>query len=438
VQELFALLESFGLNRRQGLNRKLSQFGSRNVVRLLEALAEFQSAPSSVKPGRLVFYPAGGRMGLGAGERSVRSSLLLADHIALPNTLRHHAAWTLQGIDREKVDAGILGRLHPYLFQLFLLKPLFDSHLASLIDVRSAPVSVIHPLANALRHEFLRWITYGVDALGTPLFLMTLGGRHYFANTALSSMGTEMFVHPPPESTDAIIQIGPLTTEGRFEPRDPSALLSGVHPLAQQFEEFISVELFRAQMLAEGAARAGASLMTDSDDDWCILRLFGTTDSNAHILGPESVLAETLSEDLPFIADVPVDALVRLRAETEAGFDNFRSLLLKGAAKVGNVTDPTKRYAAAHTFVVEELQPEYARYRSLVNGARRERAGSIVGGVGVIALAVVLAALGNDPRLAGAATTSIPFFNRLLDAQRRLDESESDAVSFLWKVERSV
>lgn len=118
-------------------------------------------------------------------------------------------------------------------------------------------------------------------------------------------------------------------------------------------------------------------------------------------------------------------------------FDNFRSLLFKGAKKVRETTDVANRYAAAHRFVVEELQPEYARYRSRVNGARRERVVSVAVGAGVIALAVMLAAWGGDVRLAGAATTSLPFFSRVIDAQRRLDESEGDAVRFLWKLERS-
>ncbi len=251
-------------------------------------------------------------MGLGAGERSVRSSLLLADHIALPNALRTEAASMLQGIDKAKLDAVLLSRLHPYLFQFPLLRPLFEEGLASLVDVPGVPLNIIHPLANGLKREFFRWITYGVDSHGRPSFSMTVGGRHYFADTNMSALGTEMMTAPPAESTDAVVQMGLFTTQGKFERKDASELLSGVHPLTRQLEEFISMELFRAQMLVEGAARAGGSLMTDSDDDWSLIRLFGSTDNDAHILAPESVLVETLSEDLPFVADVPLDALMRL------------------------------------------------------------------------------------------------------------------------------
>jgi hypothetical protein len=416
-------------------------------VELLSELSLFSPPPRTESKGEIAFFPGGGKMGLGCADRVARGLLLMGDHIAYPNALKINAAeWLTRLENGENVDQvkdSLNTYLHPYIYQYLQLRPLLDAGLASLVNVTPPTLSLVHPLANRLRKEFLKWVEYGVDGAGKPWFVLGVGSNFYSSSSGvgIDSYGTMLIQAKALTTTDDVIHM-----EGGFkpvgngvEPRDASPLLSGAHPLANSYEQFISIELFRVQALADAARRSGGDLVTDSAADWDILDLLCTHSEGDDLRVTDSALAETLGDSLPFISNVSLAELVELRLRLGTQFDAFRGYLLdvsKGLPLAER--DPQKRYTLAREMILKEIRPRLAEYSSAMKAAARERLTSGAIGVGGIALTMMLAIVNRDwPTAAvatGALNASRPFLERALGAQKQLDIAEGDPMFFLWQL----
>jgi hypothetical protein len=288
-------------------------------------------------------------------------------------------------------------------------------------------------------------VEYGVDGAGKPWFVLGVGSNFYSSSSGvgIDSYGTMLIQAKALTTTDDVIHM-----EGGFkpvgngvEPRDASPLLSGAHPLANSYEQFISIELFRVQALADAARRSGGDLVTDSAAVWDILDLLCTHSEDDDLRVTDSALAETLGDSLPFISNVSLAELVELRLRLGTQFDAFRGYLLdvsKGLPLAER--DPQKRYTLAREMILKEIRPRLAEYTNAMKAAARERLTSGAIGVGGIALIMMLAIVSRDwPTAAvatGALNASRPFLERALGAQKQVDIAEGDPMFFLWQLEK--
>jgi hypothetical protein len=442
------LLKEHGLASHKSLSRDLARFGRDRFRSLLEALCGYTPPPSPPRPGRLVFFPAGGRLGLGSGERGVRGLILIADHIVLPYDLGRQAASMLSAFERggsPKAFDDLKGRsgieLHPYLHQYMKLKLLVDEGLVSLCPPPAPPLDLVHPMANALKQEFLRWVDYGVDGKGKPWMVLTVGPRCWSAYGDLRVGPSTIAPQRPFESTDDL----PHRDQG-FRPAGPGVrqanpedLLSGSHPLTEAFENFISVELFRAQLLTQAADKMGASLATDADSDWEILGFLASRSETADPLQAAGTLVQTLTDSLPFMRDVPIAKLVELRVDNGTEFDNLRSTLLRASRDVAEEPDLGQRYRRAAEVVVGDIMPRLARYNANVTALARKRglaAATAAGAAASVALMWALfgVELASAPVSGALATTAGTYLKSVIEAQRQIDEAKGDPMFFLWKL----
>lgn len=449
MDPLLNLLDSYDLRSPSAVSRTLSRFSRARLRELLQDLSKFEPPSRTEKKGEISFFPGGGQMGLGCADRVSRGLLLVGDHIAFPNALKLNSGEWLgrleNGENLDQVRISLNTYLHPYIYQYIQLRPLLDAGLASLVDVTPPTFSLIHPLANRLRSEFLKWVEYGVDGAGKPWFVLGIGSNFYSSSSGvgIDSFGMTIVQAKPLISTDELIHM-----DGGFKPmgsgverRDASPLLSGVHPLASSYEQFISVELFRVQALADGARRSGADLVTDSDADWEILDLLCSREDDSGLRVGDAALAETLADSLPFLANISLDKLVDLRLRLSTEFDALRGYLIdvsKGLAIAE--PDPRKRSKRAREIILTEVQPRLSEYSAVMKATARDRLTSGVVGVGSIALTVMLAVLNRDwPTAAiatGALNASRPFLERAFEAQKQLDTAEGDPLFFLWRLKK--
>ncbi len=384
-------------------------------------------------------------MGLGSADRVARGLLLTADHIAFPNALKIVSTEWVRKLDEEpdldSIKSSFGTFLHPYLFQYLQLRPLIDEGLASLVDVSPPIWSLIHPLANKLRRDFLRWVEYGVDGQGKPWFVLSVGSNHYSSGAGFDSFDMTIVQARALTSTDELISMdGGLRPMGAgVERRDPEALVSATHPLAQSYEEFISIELFRVQALAQGAARTNGKLVTDSDADWRILDLLFQRDE-VELPSPDATLAEVLGDSLPFLGNVSLPELVELRLRLENQFDAFRGTLLRASHDLRGEPDLAKRRDAARLFVLDELRPRLSEYAAMMKATARERLVSGGVGAGSIVLTMMLAFMCQDLPTAATAVGTLkvaqPYLQRALSAQKERDLASGDPMYFLWEINR--
>lgn len=445
MDPLLELLSEYELTSSAKIARTLSRFGRPRLRSLLTELAAFTPPVRAERPGEITYFPAGGKMGLGSAVRAARGLLLAADHIAFPNNLRIHAADWLSRLDDKAdldgVKSSLNTFLHPYLYQYLQIRPLIDEGLASLVNVSPPIFSLVHPMANKLRRDFLQWVEYGVDGRGQPWFVMGVGSNYYSSGAGIDSFGTMLIQARPLPSTDELIPM-----QGGFKPmgdgvelRDREALASGTHPLAESYEKFISVELFRVQALAEGARRTGGRLVTDSDADWRILDLLCTRDE-IDLTSPDAALAEVLGDSLPFLESVSLTDIVELRLRLGAQFDAFRGSLLRASRDLAQEPDVAKRHDAARRIVLEELQPKFSAYTAMMKATARERLVGGAVGVGSIVLTMMMAFVNHDWPTAAVATGAVgvarPYIDRALSAQKERDLAGGDPMFFLWELQR--
>ena len=384
-------------------------------------------------------------MGLGSADRVARGLLLAADHIAFPNALKINSTEWLGRLDEEASLDGVKSSLntflHPYVYQYLQLRPLIDKGLASLVDVSPPVLQLIHPLANKLRRDFLPWVEYGVDGRGQPWFVMGVGSNYYSSGGGIDSFRTILVEARPLPSTDELIPM-----QGGFKPmgdgvelRDREALASGAHPLAESYEKFISIELFRVQALAEGARRSGGKLVTDSDADWRILDLLCTRDE-VELTSPDAALAEVLGDSLPFLGNVSLTDIVDLRVRLESQFDAFRGTLLRASSELAEEPDVAKRHESARRIVLEELQPRFSEYAAMMKATAHERLLGGGLGAGSIVLTMMMAFLHHDWPTAVVATGALnaarPYIERAFSAQKERDVAGGDPMFFLWALQR--
>jgi hypothetical protein len=452
MDSLFQLLKEHGLTSERSLARNLSQLGRDHLRILLKDLATYQPAAQALRPGTLTFFPAGGRLGLGTAERTARGLLLLADHIVLPNDLAPQARELLgkleQGKDLSQVKGLLDGSIHPYLYQYLRLQPLFQEGLASLAAMPSAPTNLVHPLANGLKRDFLQWVEHGTTQAGKPWMVLRVAPNYWSDFNGIRAGTTRLIPAKPLTSTDDLISL-----EGGFKPGgpgvrqlDPVELLSGAHPLAEAYEEFISIELFRVQMLAEAANGLNASLVTDIDTDWDIIRLLTTRTETAEPVDYATELVESLGESLSFIERVPLGELVKLRMERSAEFDSFRAVLFQVSRALAQEADPERRYRAARLAVVQEIQPRFAEYNAKMTALAGERGFALATGAAAPFIIMMFALLGSallgieasPTATAGTALASaVPYIKRVLEAHRQLGAAQGDPMFFLWTLKQA-
>ena len=445
MDDLFELLREHGLTSEGSLSRDLSQLGKDHLRVLLTELAAYQAPPQVMRQGQFIFFPAGGRLGLGSAERAVRGLLLTADHIVLPNDLTSQAKDLLTRLEQsgkpDDVKRQFNCALHPYLFQYLRLQPLFREGLASLAPRPPTPQSLVHPMANGLKKEFLQWAEHGTTSDGKPWMVLRIGPNYWSAFDDIRAGETHLIPAGPLVSTDDLIK-----GEGGFRPQgpgveclDPDELLSGTHPLTQALEEFISAELFRVQMLVEASSKLNASLVTDIDTDWDILGLLAGRTETAEPLDHAGELAESLGESLPFVETISVENLVKLRVDRALEFDAFRAVLLQASRELAGEADPERRYHAAHRAVIEEIQPRFAEYNAKMTALAWKRGLAAFFAAGAAAsLAIMFALLGSET---GAATSAVggagPYIKRALDAHWKLGAAQGDPMFFLWKLKHA-
>jgi hypothetical protein len=311
-----------------------------------------------------------------------------------------------------------------------------------LVDVNPPVYELIHPMANRLRTEFLQFVEYGTDGANKPWFVMGVGSNFYSSGAGVDSFGTTIVQARPLQSTDELIPM-----MGGFRPvgdgvrqLDPGPLASGTHPLATSYEQFISIELFRVQALTEGARRSGTKLVTDSDADWTILRLLGTTAERNELESPDSILAEVLDDSFPFLSNVPVKDIVDLRLRLETQFNAFRGTLLKTSRVLLDESDVSVRRREARRLMLEEIHPRLSEYTAVVRATATDRFAGAALGIGGILFAAMLALMQQDlPSLSAAAATvkaTTPYLERALNAQRELTRSEGDPMFFLAQLRK--
>lgn len=444
MDDLVELLTEHGLTSERSLSRDLSRLGKDHLRVLLRDLAAYQSPPQVMRRGQFVFFPAGGHLGLGSAERAVRGLLLTADHIVLPNDLASEAKDLFMQLEQssnpDDVKRHFNHRLHPYLFQYLRLQPLFREGLASLAPRPLTPQNLVHPMANGLKREFLQWVEYGTAGNANPWMTLQIGASFWSAFDQIRAGESFVILDKPLTSTDELIR-----GRGGFKPMgpdvkhlDPDELLSAAHPLAEAFEDFISMELFRVQMLVETASRLNASLVTDNDADWEILRLLTSRTVKAEPLDDVCDLAVSLSESLPFIEKVSLDDLVKLRIDRAVEFDSLRAILLKVSREVAGESSPERRYLAAHRAVIEEIQPKLAEYNSKMSALVQERVLAASFAVASASLAIMIALLGSRTGAISTGTTGLfSFVKQALEAHRQLSAAEGDPMFFLWKLKQA-
>jgi len=362
----------------------------------------------------------------------------------VPNDLALQARELLAKLDQTEKPDDVKNRLnfalHPYLCQFLRLQPLFQEGLASFAARPVAPTGLVHPMANGLKREFLRWVEYGIAGDGRPWMVLQIGTNYWSAFDDIRAGEVNLIPAKPLVSTDELIK-----GEGGFKPQgpgvkrlDPDELLSAAHPLAGAFEEFISAELFRVQMLAETARKSNASLVTDIDTDWDILGLLAGRTEAAEPLDHAGELAASLGESLPFVENISIEDLAKLRVDRAVEFDAFRAVLLQASRELAGEADPERRYRAAHRAVVEEIQPRFAEYNSKMTALVQERGFAALTAVASASLAVMFALWGSKTGAVSTGTAGLySFMKQALEAHRQLIAAQGDPMFFLWKLKQT-
>ena len=448
--DLYQLLQDYGLTSPKSLERTLSRFGRPRLIALLDELRSLGFQEEAIHPGQLGFLAAGGRLGLGSAERASRGLMLVADKILIPYELNSKADSLLTLIDNNpgakglaSVRGQVLQGLHPYIFQYLQIHPLISAGFASLSTAPQSPsFELVHPLASQVNAQFLKWIRYGENEKAQPSFTMSVGDGHYFASPQMRAMEAQIVVGGAIHSTDEI-QFRPWSMVGNYTNLDPSPLLNHEHPLWPAFENFISVELWKAEHLAAVAGLTNASVATDTESDWDLLNMLPNYSEDAVEMEPALAVVEALTETLPFVKAASVQEVVELREQLTLPFENFRNVLLGAARHVQTESDREKRAERARLAIKEDIVPRFVEYSAETNaaaGARlRNGAGALVAGgslVALFALAGVTGTIAAGGVGAVAANSARSFLDKVLSAQETLEKGQGDPMFFLWKVSK--
>ncbi len=243
------------------------------------------------------------------------------------------------------------------------------------------------------------------------------------------------------ESTDSIQYLSGFRPNRPFELHPTGEMFSTANPLWPAFEEFVSMELWRAQFLAEAAGYSRLSVATDTDSDWGVLNILSTANEENDQITSAAAVAESLSDSLPFMSNISLQEVAEFRVKYASEFDNLRSVILKAGKYVHEEPNRAKRAQRAHEVVITEIQPTLAEYTAKVTAANKQTLTSAAAAAFAGGALIALFALTGPELSAGSGTMGgslglavRSYLDKVLSEKKVVNEARGDPMFFLWKL----